>query len=282
MIQVENATEEKIPAGSEDAEKTLNQVPPVPASRDSADDDPPFQRFYRDASLSDREDFQRACRRLLKTTFVVRDRDPDSKRLYFFLSRHQEEVSDYLLPLGFETYVDRDMGFAMLRSLEDPSLGKPRTGHLYLRKQESIVLCCLWVLYADRMKSGTLRKTVPVTMGDLRFELEKYGARDLVDKTAMASILALFARFSLLDTTGKIGEEDFTIHLYPSMLFALDSEAFRAFVDTTAERMKEEGDTWENTEADAGDDDEDEEEDLADGLSDEDKNLTLQEVEENE
>ena len=36
-------------------------------------------------SSSEKELFQRSCRRLLKTTFIVRERDEDSKKIYFFI-----------------------------------------------------------------------------------------------------------------------------------------------------------------------------------------------------
>lgn len=39
-------------------------------------------------SSSEKELFQRSCRRLLKTTFIVRERDEDSKKIYFFISKN--------------------------------------------------------------------------------------------------------------------------------------------------------------------------------------------------
>lgn len=38
-------------------------------------------------SSSEKELFQRSCRRLLKTTFIVRERDEDSKKIYFLFQK---------------------------------------------------------------------------------------------------------------------------------------------------------------------------------------------------
>ena len=47
---------------------------------------------WEDFTSSEKELFQRACRRLLKTTFIVRDRNDDSKKLYQRMSRHSVNI----------------------------------------------------------------------------------------------------------------------------------------------------------------------------------------------
>lgn len=203
-------------------------------------------------SSTEKEMFQRSCRRLLKTTFVVRDRDEDSRKIYFFISKNEESFSDYLSFMGFDILADRDNGVVMLTNEGGMGEnGKIQANRLKFRLNESIVLCCLWVLYLDRIKLGSLQKKIFITMLDLRNELEKYGLKEDFDgKTTMADILKLFSRFSLLDVSGKIGEPDCRIILYPSIQFALDVERFREFVTAAAEKMKKRG---------SSDDDEDEE-----------------------
>ena len=52
--------------------------------------------------------------------------------------------------------------------------GKLQINHVTLKKLESVVLCCLWILYTDRVRAGSLSKNIVISMTDLRFELEKY------------------------------------------------------------------------------------------------------------
>lgn len=197
-------------------------------------------------SSSEKELFQRSCRRLLKTTFVVRDRDEDSKKLYFFISnpRNEDAFSEYLSFMGFDILVDKENGVVMLINDGNSSeSGKIRANRLQLKKNESIVLCCLWLLYLDRIKLGSLQKKIIVTVFDLRNELEKFGIKEEFDgKTIMVDILKLFSKFSLVDISGKLGEPDCKIIIYPSIQFALDTEKFKEYVAAAMEKLKKRGD----------------------------------------
>lgn len=209
---------------------------------------------------SERDLFQKSCRRLLKSTFIVRDRDDDSKRAYYFIARNPDAFSLYFGYIGFDIVLDRDNGVVMLKNSREASEnGRMQINHYVLRKAESVLLCCLWTLYADRLRAGKLSKTVTVSVPELRFELEKYGIRDQIDKSTVSSALALFSRFSLADVRGRIGDEDCRILLYPSLQFALDPAEFDRFVHVTAERMMEKQD--ESSEDQGEDEDSDEQAD---------------------
>lgn len=191
-------------------------------------------------TAGEREMFRGTCRRLLRHTFLVRDRDEDSRTRYFFVSRSLDAFNEYLSYIGFEVRLDRENGVAMLRSTVPSDGGaRSRMGHLNLKKAESLVLCCLWTLYADRLRSGSLKKGLVIRMGDLRLEMEKYGMKELVDKSTMQGILNLFSRYHLIDQKGKMGEEQFQIILYPSLQFALDRDAFLRIAESAEKRMKE-------------------------------------------
>ena len=203
---------------------------------------------------SEKELFQKSCRRLLKTTFIVRDKDDDSKKVYFFVSKNEDAFSDYLNFMGYDIVVDKDNGVVMLTNEGSSSeSGRIQVNKIQLKKNESIVLCCLWVLYLDRIKYGGLQKKISISILDLRNELEKYGLKEEYDgKSAMGDIFKLFSKYSLIEVIGKIGEPDCSIIIYPSIQFALDTEKFKTFVADATERMKKYGsdDSDEEEEAD--------------------------------
>ena len=144
----------------------------------------------------------------------------------------------------------------MLRNCADAGEnGKIQANRLGLKKAESLVLCCLWTLYADRVRSGSLSRSILVSITDLRFELEKYGIKDQIEKSAMGNILALFSGFNLVDVSGRVGDVDCMVRLYPSLQFALDTEEFQRFVNVTKRRMMEK-----TGEAEGDEEDEDAEE----------------------
>ena len=197
-----------------------------------------IEEYWEDFTSSEKDLFQKACRRLLKQTFIVRDRDEDNKRAYYFVSKRLDAVSQYFRYIGFDAVIDRENGVVMLKNLaESGEAGRLQSNRFALKKIESVVLCCLWTLYADRIRSGSLSRVILVPMIDLRFELEKYGLRDQIDKSTMTSILTLFSRFNLIDVNGKPGDPDCTIRLYPSLQFALEPEEFRRFAESARRRM---------------------------------------------
>ncbi len=198
-----------------------------------------FEVAWEMFTTGEKEVFQRACRRLLKTTFVVKEKDDDNKKLYAFIARNEDTLSEYFGIMGFDVILDRDNGVAMLANLGEASeSGRIRANRLRLRKAETVVLCCLWTIYVDRIRRGNLSKGIIITMLDLKQELEKFGFRDDFDgKTLMTDILKLFTRFNLLEVSGKIGEPDCNIKIYPSIQFTLDSVEFKNFVEEASKRV---------------------------------------------
>ena len=132
--------------------------------------------FWEDYTSTERDLFQKSCRRLLKQTFIVRDKDEDNKKAYYFISKKPEPFSQYFGYIGFDIVVDRENGVIMLRNCADMGEhGKIQANRMLLKKAESIVLCCLWTMYADRVRSGSLSQNIQISITELRFELEKYG-----------------------------------------------------------------------------------------------------------
>ena len=215
-----------------------------------------IKEFWQGYTASERDLFQRACRRLLKQTFIVRDKNEENKRAYYFISKKPDPFSAYFRYIGFDILIDRENGVVMLRNCADAGEnGKIQANRLGLKKAESLVLCCLWTLYADRVRSGSLSRSILVSITDLRFELEKYGIKDQIEKSAMGNILALFSGFNLVDVSGRVGDADCMVRLYPSLQFALDTEEFQRFVNATKRRMMEK-----TGEAEGDEEDEDAEE----------------------
>lgn len=179
--------------------------------------------------------FQNCCRKLLRRTFLVRDKKEDKKH-YFFVANQIDIFLKYFSFMGFEIKCDKDNGVIMLdncSSMEDKE--KLQSNRHRFTKEETIVLCCLWIIYVSRIKEGTLSPVVIIGVSDLIYELEKYDARDIVNKTALDSIFKIFRNYSLMDVDGNIGDIDCKLILYPSLQFALDTNEFERFVKEVVE-----------------------------------------------
>lgn len=214
-----------------------------------------IEQYMEDYTSSERETFQRACRRLLKQTFIVRDRNEESRKLYFFISRNPAPFSEYFQMIGFDIVVDRNNGVIMLSNYESEADSvNVQSNRLQLKKDESVILCCLWIIYIDNLNEGNLTRPILISITDLRFELEKFGVKDEIDKPVLKRALDLFSRYQLIELSGKVGDEECLIRLYPSLAFALNTEEFKKFVEVTVERMK----GMSAKEMEAGEDEEDE------------------------
>ena len=157
--------------------------------------------------------------------------------MYFFLKKHQEMYSDYFQYMGYDVVVDQDNKIGMLRTRKSEGL---QSGRLRFRKYESIVLCCLWTIYADQIREGNLARPIIITIFDLRQAMEKYGVKEEMEgKGLLKDALDLFSRYQLINVDGEVGNPECQIRLFASLQFALDTVEFRRFAEEADRRMRE-------------------------------------------
>lgn len=187
----------------------------------------------------DKQFFGKCCRVLLKKTFIVRDKDEENRKMFYFVSKNSDFFSNYFSFMGFEVLVQKDSGVIMLSNVVNENISSSvAVNRFRFKKIESIVLCCFWTLLSDRLHRGSLDKVIKITLSDLNMELEKYDFKKGFDKGPLSDILRLFCKFNLIGTSGDVGDEDFTIILYPSLQFALNENEFVSFVKDAEKRMK--------------------------------------------
>ena len=138
---------------------------------------------------------------------------------------------NYFSFMGFEIKCDKDNGVVMLDNCSGTGDKEKLQSNRYrFTKEETIVLCCLWLIYMSRIREGTLSSVIVIGVSDLIYELEKYDARDMVNKTALGNIFKTLKNYSLIDVDGNVGDIDCKLVLYPSLQFALDTDEFERFV----------------------------------------------------
>ena len=188
---------------------------------------------------SEKQFFQKCARKLLEKTFIVRDKDEENRKMFYFISKNSDFFTRYFAFMGFEILVHKDSGVVMLSNIVNENISSSvAVNRFRFKKIESIVLCCLWTLLSDRLHRGSLDKVIKITLSDLNMELEKYDFKKPFDKGPLDEILKLFRKFNLIGTSGEIGDEDFTIILYPSLQFSLNENEFVSFVKDAENRMK--------------------------------------------
>ena len=196
-----------------------------------------LNEMWDDLASSEQLMFKKCCRRLLKETFIVRDKDEDNRKMFFFVSKNEEFFSNYLKYIGFDIVVMNN-GVVMLQNASsDVLICKQK-----FNKFQSIILCCLWTLYMDKIHSGSLSKLISVSFPELNAELEKYDFKGAFDvKSNLKIALQLFARYNLINVNWNIPDNERVIALYPSIQFAMDDNEFASFAACVREKMSAAG-----------------------------------------
>ena len=189
--------------------------------------------------------FKRCIRKLLSSTFILRDKD---EKLYAFVSResNRQDISEYLRMIGFDVMVEDKSGVCMLCMSEEDeeTVGLKRANVVAFTTTQYHLLLVLWKIYLENLgySAGNF-----ITKGDLIDKILSYG--DIASKQELSGALKLFKKYSLINFNDNEEGEDMLIQLYPSLQFGWDLPQFEAVVneyikeeDTAAQSDDEEGD----------------------------------------
>ena len=189
--------------------------------------------------------FKRCIRKLLSSTFILRDKD---EKLYAFVSResNRQDISEYLCMIGFDVMVEDKSGVCMLCMSEEDeeTVGLKRANVVAFTTTQYHLLLVLWKIYLENLgySEGNF-----ITKGDLIDKILSYG--DIASKQELSAALKLFKKYSLINFSDNEEGEDMLIQLYPSLQFGWDIPQFEAVVneyikeeDTAAQSDDEEGD----------------------------------------
>lgn len=170
--------------------------------------------------------FKRSIRKLLESTFILRDRD---EKLFAFISResNRQDISEYLRMIGFDILVDEKMGVGMLCASEEDSetVGLKRANVVTFTTLQYHLLLVLWKVYLENLgyNEGNF-----VTKGDLIDKIKSYGVTPV--RTELNAAFKLFKKYSLIGYSEDEDGEDMKIRLYPSLQFGWDIPQFQTVV----------------------------------------------------
>lgn len=167
--------------------------------------------------------FKRCVRKLLESTFILRDKD---EKLYSFVSResNRQDISEYLRMIGFDILVDEKTGVSMLIVSEEDeeTVGLKRANVITFSTLQYHLLLVLWKVYLENLgfNEGNY-----VTKGDLIDKIKSYGVVPL--KQELNGAFKLFKKYSLINYDEDDDGEDMKIQLYPSLQFGWDIPQFQ-------------------------------------------------------
>lgn len=178
--------------------------------------------------------FKDIANKLLASTFLARDKK-DNKDNYYFVVSYKEVFDEFFAILGYEVKLDQGVGSIMLKSDQN-------TGFLKLRRDETIILLILRILYHERLKETSLNENVVITVLDIH---EKYNFLEIkkrINKTDLVSALRLFRRFNLIETIGDITMSNTKVVIMPTILYVINTEEITEVYNTVSRIVSEAGD----------------------------------------
>ena len=134
--------------------------------------------------------FKRCIRKLLESTFILRDKD---ERFYQFVSResNRQDISEYLRMMGFDLILDDKVGVCMLVASEEDAdvVGLKRANVVTFTALQYHLLLVLWKVYLENLgySEGNY-----VTKGDLIDKIKSYQV--IVTRTELNAAFRLFKK----------------------------------------------------------------------------------------
>lgn len=178
--------------------------------------------------------FKDIANKLLASTFLARDKK-DNKDNYYFVVSYKEVFDEFFAILGYELKLDQGIGAIMLSSDQN-------TGFLKLRRDETIILLILRLLYHERLKETSLNENVVISVLDIHEKYNYLEIKKRINKTDLVSALRLFRRFNLIETIGDITMSNTKVVIMPTILYAINTEEITEVYNTISRIVSEAGD----------------------------------------
>ncbi len=184
-------------------------------------------------SAAQRQMFADATTKLLASAFLARDKR-DNKELYYFVLSFKNYFDEYFGIIGYDLEIDREHGAIQLRTKDNQNL-------LRLKKDESLVLLILRILYHQHLAATSVNDNVIVTIDEVHERYDHLELKKKINKTDLIQILRLYRRFNLLETLGDITQGSTRLVLYPTILMAINTASINEVIETIARITTKEG-----------------------------------------
>ena len=183
-------------------------------------------------TVGQKQQFKDTANKLLAYTFLSRDKR-DNKEAYYFLMSYKEIFDEFFQILGYEIELDLPTGSVMLT-------GGSASQTLKLKRDESIILLILRLLYHEKMKDTSLNDNIVCSVGDIHEKYDYLEIKRKLNKTDLVSALRLFRRYNLIEVSGDLTTSSCKLVILPTILMAIKSEDITEVFNTIVKLGREE------------------------------------------
>lgn len=183
-------------------------------------------------TVTQQQQFKDTANKLLAYTFLSRDKK-DNKEAYYFLMSYKEVFDEFFQILGYEITLDMPTGSVMLE-------GATASNTLKLKRDESIVLLIIRLLYHEKMKDTSLNENIVCSVSDIHQKYDYLEIKKKLNKTDLVSALRLFRRYNLIEVSGDLTSSACKLVILPTILMAIKSEDINEVFNTINKISQEE------------------------------------------
>lgn len=189
---------------------------------------------YEQMNITQQNQFRDTANKLLAYTFLCRDKK-DNKESYYFLMSYKEAFDEFFKILGYEITLDTATGSVMLS-------GASASNTLKLKRDESLILLILRLLYHEKAKDTSLNDNIICMVADIHEKYDYLQIKRKLNKTDLISAIRLLRRYNLIEVTGDITTSTCRIVILPTILMAIKSENVNEIYQTINRIAQEDGD----------------------------------------
>lgn len=189
---------------------------------------------YETFNVTQQNQFRDTANKLLSNTFLCRDKK-DNKENYYFLMSYKEVFDEFFKILGYEIVLDTTLGSVMLE-------GASASNTLKLKRDESVILLILRLLYHEKAKDASLNDNIICSVTDVHEKYDYLQIKRKLNKTDLVASMRLFRRYNLVEITGDITTSTCRIVILPTILMAIKSEDVTSVYQTILRITNEDGD----------------------------------------
>ncbi len=179
---------------------------------------------YESFTEGQKNEFRSIANKMLSNTFLARDKE-NNKNDYYFLINYKDLFEEFFAILGYELTVKSDIGVAFVSS-------ENSTNQVKLKRDLTIVLLILRILYHEKLKETSLNEQISINVEDIHTKYNYLEIKKRINKTDLIEALRTFRRFNLIEVIGDITSSSARIIIFPTILYAINTEEIREVYDS--------------------------------------------------
>lgn len=189
--------------------------------------------LYETFTNTQKNTFADICNKLLANTYLARDKR-DNKEAYYFVVSYKDLFEEYFKLMNMQLVLNRDLGTITLENTNSQTI-------LKLKRDESIILLIIRLLYHEKLKETSINTNVVATVNDLHAKYDMLEIKRKINKTDLVAMLRLFRKYNLIEPMGDVSNSNTQFIIFPTILEALKTDQIDAVYNTISKLAAEGG-----------------------------------------